>query len=89
MPYERSLEQTKRLARWSGAVYLLLGVATLFGFFHAPLVQVDLGAVTRAITGPQRIALYERVTMLARAAGELPIILWLLIKGADAHRTSS
>jgi hypothetical protein len=36
------------------------------------------------LAGP-RIILYERVTMLARAAGEFPIMLWLLIKGADAR----
>ena len=34
----------------------------------------------------RRIILYELVTMVARAAGEFPIMLWLLIKGPDAHQ---
>jgi len=42
---ERSPEATKRLARLAGAVYVLLGLATAFGFYHAPLVQGDLSAI--------------------------------------------
>jgi hypothetical protein len=54
------------------------------------LIIAGIAYVTHSITslllGGQRIVLYERITMLARAAGEFPIILWLLIKGADAPR---
>ena len=234
MEEERSPEETKRLARLAGVVYLFLGVASALGFYHAPLVETDLGAVAHALTrsdlrfrigvvsdvlssalsvplalllyqllmpvhkmqaalmavllliampisfvvalnyvaaqwllsgapdvatvvsgepmalgmlfvrlhthgvlaveifwglwllpfglltmrsrflpsvlgvllivaggayvahslttlllGGQRFVLFERVTMLARAAGELPIMLWLLIRGADAHATKS
>jgi hypothetical protein len=46
---ERSPEATKRLARIAGAVYVSLGLATAFGFYHAPLVQGDLSAVGRAL----------------------------------------
>jgi hypothetical protein len=34
--------------------------------------------------GGARIPLYEQITMLARAAAELPVILWLVFKGAEA-----
>jgi hypothetical protein len=34
----------------------------------------------------QRIATYERITMVARAAAEFPAILWLVIKGANARK---
>ena len=40
--------------------------------------------ISLLLDGP-RIILYERVTTLARAAGEFPIMLWLLIKGADVR----
>lgn len=46
-------------------------------------------SVTSLLLGDQRILLYERITMLARAAAEFPIMLWLLIKGADASRVKS
>lgn len=39
---ERSGDETRRLARWAGAVYLALGVAALIGFFHDPLVFLRL-----------------------------------------------
>jgi hypothetical protein len=50
--FERPPEETDRLARWAGAAYLALGVASLCGFFHAPLVRDDINALARAITGP-------------------------------------
>lgn len=50
--YERAPQETNRLAHWAGAAYLTLGVSTLFGFFHAPLVRDDINALARAITGP-------------------------------------
>ena len=46
-------------------------------------------SVTSLMLAGHRIVLYERVTMLARAAGEFPIMLWLLIKGADVHPVNS
>lgn len=47
---ERSPEDTKRLARLAGAVYVSLGLAAAFGFYHAPLVQGDLGVIARRLT---------------------------------------
>jgi hypothetical protein len=46
-------------------------------------------SVTSLLLDGQRFVLYERGTMLARAAAEFPIMLWLLIKGSDAQRESS
>ncbi len=49
IPDERSPEATKRLARLAGAVYVALGIASAFGFYHAPVVQGDLGAIARGL----------------------------------------
>jgi hypothetical protein len=46
---ERSPSATKRLARFAGAVYLALALATAFGFYHAPLVQGDLSVIGRML----------------------------------------
>ncbi len=81
-PFERPPEETKRLARWAGAVYLSLGVATVFGFFHAPLVQDDLNAIARAITGPDfrfRIGVVTDVLSTALAV-PLALLLYQLLK---------
>jgi len=47
---ERSPEQTKRVARLAGAVYLSLGLAAALGFYHAPLVEGDLSAIAHRLT---------------------------------------
>ena len=47
---ERSPEETKRLARLAGAVYVSLGLTAAFGFYHAPLVQGDLSAIAHRLT---------------------------------------
>jgi hypothetical protein len=46
---ERSPEATKALARLAGVAYLALGLATAFGFYHAPLVQGDLSVIGRML----------------------------------------
>jgi hypothetical protein len=53
----------------------------------AGVAYVAHSLISRLLDGP-RIIPYERVTMFARAAGEFPIMLWLLIKGADARPPS-
>jgi hypothetical protein len=57
------------------------------------LIIAGIAYVTHSITslllGGRRVVIYERITMLARAAGEFPIILWLLIKGADDPNMNS
>lgn len=89
MPYERSPEETKRLAHWAGAVYLALGVATLFGFFHTPLVRVDLDTITRAITGPDlRFRIGVLADVLSTALGvPLALLLYQLLK--PVHKTQA
>src|SRR5512135_320698 len=88
-PFERPPEETKRLARWAGAVHLSLGVATVFGFFHAPLVQDDLNAIARAITGPDlrfRIGVVTDVLSTALAV-PLALLLYQLLK--PVHKTQA
>jgi hypothetical protein len=41
--------------------------------------------LSTALSVPLALLLYQRVTMVALAAGKFPIMLWLLIKGADAR----
>jgi uncharacterized protein DUF4386 len=85
-PFERSPEKTKRLARWAGAVYVSLGVATAFGFFHAPLVQDDLNAIARALTGPDLRFRVGVVTDVLSAALAVPLALLLYQLFKPVHR---
>ena len=61
---ERSDEEKRRLARIAGAVYLLLGVATIFGFYHAPLVTSDLSALAQKLTRSEIVFRIGAVTDL-------------------------
>ena len=63
----------------SGYLPRVLGVLLIMG----GLAYVA-HSITSLLLAGQRVAVYERITMLARAAAEFPAILWLLIKGADA-----
>ena len=51
----------------------------------AGVAYVAHSLVTILLAG-QRLPVYEQLTWLARGAGEFPIMLWLLIKGADVRR---
>jgi hypothetical protein len=82
---ERPPEATKRLARLAGAVYVSLGVAAAFGFYHAPLVQGDLNAIARTITGPDlrfRIGVVSDVLSTALSV-PLALLLYQLLKPVD------
>jgi hypothetical protein len=46
-------------------------------------------SITSLLLPGERIALYEWITMLARAAAEFPVMLWLVLMGADARKTVS
>ncbi len=86
---ERTPEETKRLAQWAGAVYLSLGVATLFGFYHAPLVQDDLNVIARTLAGPDlrfRIGVVSDVLSTALAV-PLALLLYQLLK--PVHKTQA
>jgi hypothetical protein len=73
MPFGMLVMKSRFLPRVLGILLVIAGVA-----------YVAHSVISLLLDGP-RIILYERVTMLARAAGEFRIMLWLLIKGADAR----
>ena len=86
-PDERTPEATKLLAHIAGAVYVSLGVATAIGYYHAPLVQGDLSAIARMITGPDlrfRIGVVSDV-LAAVLAVPLALLLYQLLK--PVHKT--
>jgi Domain of unknown function (DUF4386) len=74
---ERSPKETKRLARLAGAVYVSLGVATAFGFYHAPLVQGDLSAIAHDLTKSDLRFHIGVVTDVVSAALSVPLALLL------------
>ena len=76
VPFGLLVMKSRFLPRVLGILLVIAGVAYVAHSLTSLLLE-----------GP-RIIPYERVTMLARAAGEFPIMLWLLIKGADARRTN-
>lgn len=47
---ERSPDETRRLARLAGLVYVSLSITSLVGFYHAPVVQGDLNAIAHGLT---------------------------------------
>jgi len=68
------------LVRKSGFLPRVLGILLVIaGAAYASHSIITL------LLGGARFMLYERATMLARTAGEFPIMLWLLIKGADVR----
>lgn len=85
--YERPPEETKRLARLAGAVYVALGISTLFGLFHAPLVLTDLNAITQEVTGPDfRFRIAVLADVLSTVLGvSLALLLYMLLK--PVHKT--
>jgi hypothetical protein len=82
---ERSPEATRRLARVAGAVYVLLGLATVFGFYHAPLVRSDLGALAQSLTRSDSFFRVGVVTDLLSTVLSVPLalLLYQLLKGVD------
>jgi hypothetical protein len=77
VPFGLLVMKSRFLPRVLGILLVIAGVA-----------YVAHSLISLLLDGP-RIILYERATMLVRAAGEFPIMLWLLIKGAGARRTNS
>ncbi len=82
---ERSPEATQRLARVAGGVYLLLGLATVFGFYHAPLVTSDLGALARKLIASEVAFRIGVVTDLLSTVLAVPLalLLYQLLKAVD------
>jgi hypothetical protein len=86
VPNGRTPAQTKRLARLAGALYVSLGVATLFGFYHAPLVLADASAIARAISVPDfrfRIGVMSDVLSTALS---IPLVVVLYQLFNPVHR---
>lgn len=73
----RSPETTKRLARFGGAVYVLLGLMAILGFYHAPLVQGDLGAIAHELTKSDLRFRIGVVADVLSAALSVPLALLL------------
>jgi len=79
---ERSPQETRRLARLAGAVYVSLGLAAAFGFYHAPLVQGDLSAIAHRLTQSDlrfRIGVVSDVLSTALSV-PLALLLYQLLK---------
>ena len=76
LPFGLLVIRSRFLPRVLGVLLIIAGVAYV------------AHSITSLLLAGHRIALYEQVTMLARAAGEFPMILWLLIKGADVRKVS-
>src|SRR5207248_2377200 len=77
VPFGLLVMKSRFLPRVLGILLVIAGVAYV------------AHSLTSLLLDRPRIIVYERLTMLARAGGEFPIMLWLLIKGADACRTNS
>jgi hypothetical protein len=82
---EQLPEATRRLARVAGAVYMLLGMATIFGFYHAPLVRSDLDALAQSLTKSGVLFRVGVVTDLLSTVLSVPLalLLYQLLKGVD------
>jgi len=81
----RSLEETRRLAHLAGAVYVLLGIAAALGFYHAPLVQGDPGAIAHELTQSDlrfRVGVVADVLSGALSV-PLAVLLYELLKPVD------
>lgn len=79
---ERSPEETKRLARLAGAVYVSLGLTAAFGFYHSPLVEGDLAVIAQKLTQSDirfRIGLVSDVLSTALSV-PLALLLYQLFK---------
>ena len=89
MVEERSPEATKRLARLAGGVYVLLGLATAFGFYHAPLVQGDLHAIGHDLIKSDLRFRLGVVTDVLSTMLSVPLALLLYELFKPVHRTQA
>jgi Domain of unknown function (DUF4386) len=65
----------------SGFLPRVLGVLLVIGS-----VAYVAHSITSLLLGGARFAAFEDVTMVARAAAEFPIMLWLLVRGAGPRK---
>jgi hypothetical protein len=83
---DRCPQATKRLARLAGAVYLSLGIASAFGFYHAPVVQGDLNAIARGLIASDLRFGIGVVTDVVSNALAVPLALLLYQLLEPVHR---
>jgi hypothetical protein len=76
LPFGLLVIRSRYLPRLIGILLIVGGVAYV------------AHSMTSLLLSGHRIVFYERVTMLARAAAEFPAILWLVVKGANAHQAT-
>ncbi len=72
LPFGLLVTRSRFLPRILGILLVIAGLAYV------------AHSLTTLLLDGQRFVWFERFTLLARAAGELPIMLWLLIRGAAA-----
>ena len=72
LPFGLLVLKSRFIPRGLGITLIIAGIA-----------YIAHSLISLLFPGPQP-AIYRSLTMLARAAGELPMILWLLIKGVRA-----
>ncbi len=75
LPFGLLVFKSRFLPRILGVLLIIAGFAYVAHSFTSLLLP------------GQRYIVYEYATMVARAAGEFPIMFWLLIKGADFNRS--
>ncbi len=77
LPFGLLVIRSRLLPRVLGILLIIGGVAYV------------AHSITSLLLGANHFLVYERITMLARAAAEFPTMLWLLIKGADTQQMKS
>jgi hypothetical protein len=73
LPLGSLILRSRFLPRAIGVLLLIAGTAYVF---HS---------IVSLLWPGMRLLAYERITMLARAAGEFPVMLWLLLRAADVR----
>lgn len=77
LPFGTLILKSRYLPRTIGVLLIVAGTAYV------------MHSIVSLMWPGMRVPAYERVTMLARAAGEFPVMLWLLIRGADVRNMAS
>ena len=73
VPLGALILRSRFLPRVLGVLLLIAGAAYV------------LHSIVSLLWPATRLIAYERITMLARAAGEFPVMLWLLVRGATVR----
>ena len=71
LPLGALVMRSEFLPRFLGRLIIVAGAAYV------------IHSITSLALAGERIVLFERITLIAKASGEFPLMLWLVIKGAD------